>query len=161
MRKITLENGQTINISEESYQNLQKGVQNKRWKPRKGEDYYFVEYLLIWGPNPWHGNVFDERQYKCRNVFETKDQAERKVVRLEKKYEILDRIEELNEGWWPDWKSYQTKFLVSWDAHNNDPFVEKTIISKNMPDEFYLKNDELADQLIKKYGDDLVCLFEL
>lgn len=160
MRTITLENGKKVQISEESYNNLQKAVQDIRYKPEYGEEYYFIDNAGSIIINIWENDSTDNYRYQTRNVFKTKVEATEKFHIIKKKFEIINRIEELNEGWKPDWKHHnKDKFYIYYGAIDKTWNIDSVITLMKHPNEFYLKSREIGRQLIKEFGDDLKCLF--
>jgi len=78
--KITLENGQTVELSKESYENLLNAVretkQDTRWKPKEGEEYWYIEascgdaYIT-----KWRNNIGDNYRYNTGNCSPTRGKA--------------------------------------------------------------------------------------
>ena len=78
MKKITLESGQVLEISEESYAELAKAVQNpKRWRADSGEDYWFVHIVDSVHSNTEFNDHIDQFLFSQRNYFQTKKEAEK------------------------------------------------------------------------------------
>lgn len=46
-----------------------------RWKPKKGEKYYFINSNLSICPEPWDDYVFDHSLYRAYNCFQTVEEA--------------------------------------------------------------------------------------
>jgi hypothetical protein len=154
--------GKEITISDESYESLfpQK---KKRWKPDLGKKYYFVSITgdVVGAYMDDHG--LDNFNYHTFNMFKTKQEAEAKLKAIKKKYDIINRIEELNDGWEPDWYDDDLKYcLVCWRFSSQDDwFVVNCSKQKEHPDEFYFRSKEIGEQLISEFGDDLKYLFTL
>ena len=56
----------------------------KRWKPKEGEKFYFVEgfYEFRVSSQRWDENVYDMKMYRNHNVFRTKKEAQQAVRRV-------------------------------------------------------------------------------
>lgn len=47
----------------------------KRWKPKVGEEYWFVDTTGIHRISRWYNDLYDKYRYKFGNVFQTEEQA--------------------------------------------------------------------------------------
>lgn len=112
MKKIILENGKEVEISDESYKALSEAVVERRWKPEYGKKYWFVnkynnvEYVY-WNDyyktnNRFKINTEAEKNYyyKTNNCFKTNSEAERKkeIDNLIEAYRWYPTKEELEDG---------------------------------------------------------------
>jgi hypothetical protein len=145
--------GKEITISDESYESLflQK---NKRWKPYHDDKYYFINRAGEASHTYMDGDPIDNYNYHTCNMFKTLEEAEEKLKAIEKKYDIINRIEELNDGWEPDWGNDDSKYSLFID-------FSRAIHIKRMPDELYFKTTGIGYTLISEFGDDLKYLFTL
>jgi hypothetical protein len=150
--------GKEITISDESYESLfpQK---KKRWKPDLGKKYYFVSITGDAVDTYMDNDELDNFNYYTFNMFETKQEAEAKLKAIKKKYDIINRIEELNDGWEPDWGNDDSKYSLFIDYDEFD--ISRAIHIKRMPDELYFKTMGIGYTLIFEFGDDLKYLFTL
>ena len=155
---IDKETGREITISDESYNAMfPKG----RWKPEIGETYNCVEADGELDIITWVNDNIDNHYYNTRNVFKTVREAEKRIKEIEKKYEILNRIEELNDGWKPDWNNAkELKFYFGLRAYDGIE-VGYTDTVKLNPDEFYFKTKRVGMQLRSEFGSNLKYLFTL
>jgi hypothetical protein len=152
--------GKEITISDESYESL--FPQKKRWKPNLGKKYYFVSITGEAVDTYMSGGKVDNFNYHTRNIFKTKQEAEEKLKAIKKKYDIINRIEELNDGWEPDWDNDVFKYNLTCQHFSpNHWFVTSCYGHQEHPDEFYFKSKEIGKQLISEFGDDLKYLFTL
>lgn len=81
--KITLDNGRTVEISQESYEALANAVQEKKWKPEDGEKCWGVTSggnvdLFEWKDD----DEYDKFRLASGNCFPTKEKAEMHKKRL-------------------------------------------------------------------------------
>jgi hypothetical protein len=152
--------GKEITISDESYESLfpQK---KKRWKPDLGKKYYFVSISGEAVDTYMDDDELDNFTYYTFNMFETKQEAEEKLEAIKKKYEIINRIEELNNGWEPDWDIEVLKWSLYYENDIRKWSVSPAFFFKRMPDKYYFKSEKIGEQLISEFGDDLKYLFTL
>ena len=159
MKTVTLENGRKVQISDESHDALEK-ASRKRWKPEEDQQYWCINSWGVIIPPRWQNESGHFFRYQNRNVFPSEKEAQAALDRINKRNEILDRIEELNEGWEPDWSDFdQDKHWMTWDREDNQFFIAGNIISKSLPDRYYLKSESIGHQLIEEFEDDLKVLF--
>lgn len=135
---------------------------NKRWRAEERSYYWLVgdcgEICQIQEDT----HKFDDWMYLTRNYFKTKEEANEKSAQIKKKYEILDRIAELNGNWTPDWgNSNKNEYGLCYNYISKTFEVLSTFCIQEMPDEYHFKSDQIGEQLIKEFGDDLKCLFIL
>jgi len=151
--------GKEITISDESYEAL---FPQKRWRPEYNETYYYVNSAKEVDFNLWSNDSIDNYRYKTRNVFRTGKEAEQKLHAIKKKYKILDVIEELNEDWKPNWANkFERKYFLYYMIDNKEWDIDFFTHHKELPDEFYFKSEEIGNQLIQEFDDNLKYLFTL
>jgi len=158
MKTVTLENGRKVQISDESHDALER-ASRERWKPEEDQKYWSIN---SWGeiiPPRWQNESGHFFRYQNHNVFPSKGDAKAALDRLNKRNEILDRIEELNEGWESDWESFERKYCIhNWEDDTNFS-IDHHISLRDHPSEYFFKSKEIGYQLIDEFGDDLKVLF--
>ena len=160
MKTVTLQNGRKVQISDESHDALER-ASKKRYKPEYRESYWCINSMGEVVKSNWRGSTADNFRYQNRNVFPSEGDAQAALDRLNKRNEILNRIEELNEGWEPDWGDFdQNRYRIGWNRRNNQFIVMLDYIFKRLPDRYYFKYESIGEKLIKEFGDDLKVLFE-
>mgnify|MGYP001615488408 FL=1 len=56
----------------------------KRWKPKEGEYFYYVDdYFSVWG-DFWRDVIFQENRFLAGNCFRTEKQAQEFAKRIRK-----------------------------------------------------------------------------
>ena len=55
-----------------------------RWKPKKGDTYYYVDGCTLVEDRTFEGRVFDERHYEVGNCFRTHEEAEAMAEKIKK-----------------------------------------------------------------------------
>ena len=130
----------------------------KRWRAEKDGKYFTVGDAGTVGCRTEDLHPYDDYRYEQRNYFQTQEEGERYRDKLILKAEIRNRIEELNDGWEPDFKygikNYST--LIEFGEIKYD----YTDISQALESWKYLKNYEVFEILKKEFGEDLKVLFE-
>jgi hypothetical protein len=159
MKTVILQNGRKVQISDESHDALER-ASRKRYKPEEGDRYWRI---TSWGSviqGRWWPNSDHLFRYQNRNVFPSKEEAQAALDRLNKRNEILDRIEELNEGWEPDWEDYESKYFIEYLYSENWWDIDSFRGVRFLPNEYYFKSRAIGHQLIEEFGDALKVLFE-
>src|SRR6056297_218173 len=158
MKTVTLENGNKVRISDESHDALEK-ASKKRCKPEYGGWYWVIDSCGSIKLSDWGDSKCDNFRYQNHNVFPSEGDAQAALDRLNKRNEILNRIEELNEGWEPDWESFERKYCIhNWEDDTNFS-IDHHISLRDHPSEYFFKSKEIGYQLLKDFGDDLKVLF--
>ena len=113
------------------------------WQPESRDKYYFANH---------YGGIYEGTKNingSLNRVFKTKEEAE-KYAEYVKAEETLRRvIAEANRGWIPDFSSNYTKYYVI--LENNNLKVDYWRTVKFLPSFVYIKNRQLANELVEKY----------
>lgn len=125
-------------------------LQNKKWKPKTGEYYYYINGILGVLGEKNLGCLSDADRFSIGNYFKTKEEAEFEVERLKVLEELKEFSYEFSDNEWEniDIKQYLMCYSYSagkidivthgWDKHN----------------EIYFKTKEDAKKAIEKIGED-------
>ena len=105
----------------------------------------------------WDQHRIDLYRYNTQNCFRTTEEAEVKRDEDLLKARILDRIDELNEGWVPDWEDSKEKYCPYYDYNMKIWVVVWNC--KHQQHQFYLKSAQACQTLIDEFGDDLKVFF--
>ena len=143
-----------------------KPVSKGRWKPQVNERYYFVTSYGDVDAYSFCKDFNDTRILATSIVHKTREEAEKALERQKAIIRVNDRIDELNEGWEPEWgrdattgqKWYIEKdlavraphFSVNWDRLFFRPMALN-----------YCKSNVVAEQIIKECEADLKVIFEV
>ena len=139
-----------------------KPVSKRRWKPRHMDLFYYVN-------SHWVNNaVFDKDNAVVKAilrsciVYKTVEEAKKALERQKSIIRVNDRIDELNEGWEPDFgrdnmernhyiesDSYG-QFCTNWDRSSTRPMAIN-----------YCKSNVVAEQIIRECEADLKVIFEV
>ena len=133
----------------------------KRWKPEYGEMYRYVSRKGSIYPCCWENDEIDIFCYNQRNCFKTEKEAQDHLDKLNTIAQIRDRIEELNEGWVPDWIDLdQNKNYLHKNQKTETFKVDSSVWNQNLESWKYFRSVEIGEQLIKEFGAKLNVLFE-
>jgi hypothetical protein len=102
-------------------------------------------------------SIDDECRFNMWNYYKTLEEAQFALNRQVVITEINDRIDELNEGWVPDWKdSQQKKFFISYYHDWGGLFYAIIYLSNTSQTTFnYMKSKEIADRIISEFKNNL------
>ena len=101
----------------------------KPWKPKDGEEYFYIYDTLKTGSDFNWGNSIDYKRIKAGNCFLTKERAEQ----VAEKMQLLLRLEQLHDMLCPD-------YVPDWD----NPSEKKFCLAHVYPEDFWFV-DELHD----------------
>lgn len=154
MKKLTLDDGVTIELSDEKYEALKK--QFVPGGQRIGEKYYYIDsYGEIWGERDTN-RYQDTYRYNTGNYFTTREQAEAK-----KEYDlavgtVTRAITEANEGWEPNWENDNTEKCEIYYAHDggNWAVMHYTTCQSNLVYP-HCKTKGIANTIIENYTKEL------
>jgi len=155
MRKITLEDGKEIQISEESYKELAKAVRKKDYKTL--EEMYKDNLLDSY----YSDTCFGIESYSKENTIpieflEEGHVYEEKVLKQEKARRHLANIAFiLNKGWEADWEdAEQIKWVVYYNTRFDEYRIDDTYTFNYLAPVF--KSEELARKALELIGKNLL-----
>ena len=95
-----------IKKTEEHLANMKKMLaecEYERWKPEKGEGYYFLNSCNIVRCKTWDADCSDVAHYNIYNCFKTREQAEAEAENVLVRRQLEDIARRLNKGKEFDW----------------------------------------------------------
>ena len=151
MPTITLQDGQVVHISQESYDALAKAIQPKELTYKKVAKKLFKEgatYVIdTWGEVQKWEDVVDK--YVDANNAVSKNQC-KQLLSLNKLFNVSHF---LNGGWVPDWSNTeQKKYWIIRDGEMNRIKVTINIFMHHVGG-VYFKSEELAKRAIAILGE--------
>lgn len=155
----TIEELQTqINELQKELENLKNLPNYKRWRAKKGEEYFYLlpgSALSIDNEN-WYD--CDNWRFDIWNYFKTKEEAEQARDRQLAIMRVNDRIDELNQGWEHN-NNWKRCYIYFWDKFQVDYYnigrYNNPLIIK------HCKTEEIANQIIAEMKDDLNLIFNI
>ena len=156
-------NGQTVEIelTQEQINQLKQATEPKsfkRWRAEHGEEYWI-------GAHGYRGVELEEEDgyelddycYAIGDYFKTEAEAEEYRKAMLKKQEIIDFIREKNEGWMPVFNCLFEAYII---VNTKEGFsVDCFQCTQCAPASYYFKSNEIGEELIEKFGNDLNYLF--
>ena len=113
---------------QEAQDKLENFAKNARFKPKKAEDYFYVE-----GDNSISGTVFDNsfakdvRRYETFNCFRTQEEAQKEANKILIRRKLEDIARRLNGDEKIDWRDIsQTKYCIYYDCCSDDLKLDST-----------------------------------
>lgn len=141
---------------------------NKRWRAEKNILYYTVDEfrkenikldnitLDDAGYNLEMNTAMDDFNYKTRNYFKTKEEAEEYREKLKTYYDLLDLADELNGDRKVDWKNKeQHKYNISYNVNEEKLYINFDFFGKykNLG-EIYCLDENFLDLALERIGKD-------
>jgi len=127
-----------------------------RWKPNIRQ-----QYLSLYGAYIWTDNVYDNKCYSLWLVFQTETERDEYIARQQAIVRVNDRIDELNDGWEPDWSDNDMqKYQIYFNCSNNKfsiyyfESIKYTSLLKN------IKSESIAYQVISEMNNNLDLIFK-
>lgn len=128
-----------------------------RWKPREGGEYWFINGFGVADDNYWDSYyISHEVRYLLGNVFKTQEECQAWIDRQKAIVRVNDRIDELNDGWLPDWgRAEQNKWSISYDHHRDDFYSDGWTRHEFPTILKYVADVDRANQIIRECEADL------
>ncbi len=150
-----------INKTKEHLANMEKmleGCEYERWKPEKGEMFYFLNSHNTAISETWSADCSDARHYNIYNFFQTREQAEAEAEKILVRRQLEDIAKRLNKGKKIDWDDEnQFKRYISyhnfWGIKTYSVCESKTQGTVYCLDENFLlvAIQEIGEERLKKY----------
>lgn len=146
-----------INLSD--YEEV-KGTK-KNWKPERREQYWFIGDKGTIFPTSWFDTKNDIFRYESLNCFELVQQAEAYRDYLLALGKVTRRINELNEGWEPDWSNeHQKKYMIEfyhqfYHQSQNKYRVVYWYFSQGALELPFIESEKIANQIISELTPEL------
>lgn len=153
--KLTLEDGRTIDIELTPEQEKAMEVKKvERWKPKNLETYYYDNWAEV-DSNEWTNDKVEIWLLETWEVYKTEEEAQFARDRKVFITKVNDRIDELNDGWVPDWSNEGMKKYYFCQGDENTPIRVQSYHLYMRPHVFhYMKSEEVADTIISEFKDD-------
>ena len=155
-------------LSEEQRKDLQKQLEEYEEEEKTVGDlaiwdtYWFIRACGdISGPS-WQNDYIDNDRRKLGNFFLTKEEARKESERRRVIGKVNKKIDELNDGWEPDWEDYdQTKYSICYCSDNKKFRETCTYSRKDSMHLNYFKSQDIAEQIIDEMKDELKIIFDV
>nr|DAT02222.1 MAG TPA: hypothetical protein [Caudoviricetes sp.] len=122
-----------------------------------GDTHYCIQPNGAVFADCWEGIEADNRYFSQGNVFPTEEAAELEA----KRRNLLTRFrafrDECNDGWKPNWSSYDEKWEI--DYTEEEVKALWTSFINSFSTFGYFKNKEDAERAIELFGDEIIELF--
>lgn len=117
---------------------------NKKWKPNKGQNYYYVNTNGSVYISCWENSYIDNYRYNFMIIFKTEQECERYL-------EIQLACQEASFE--PDWEdTFQYKYCFCYQHENNTIRIDFFTYT-NYNSQFYFESKEIAQSLIDRFGE--------
>ena len=159
MPYITLENGQKVKISQESYDELKKAVGNKRWRAKFSEEYWYIHDNCSILSEAEYNYHLDNARWKSGNYYRTEEEAEKARDRQLALMRLKDWAL-TNTPFEPDWKDLeQEKWNVYYDYNFDILSYNVSFHTKHQTELPYFKSMEDVRRFIEENEEDLKIVF--
>ena len=141
---------QKLNECQKALAELKESKKEGKWKPEKGEDYWFRHIGRGIVCYNYEGDITDKCVCEYTKIFPTKESCERywhfmDTVK-EKSYEFTDK----------EWEDYSIKkHIICYTPYQKKMFVDELYATKVLG-EIYFKTKEDAQYIIDNFKDELM-----
>ena len=125
----------------------------ERWKPKKGQRYYYctTEYQILY--LNWYDTKTDEELYSTYNCFQTREQAEAEAEKILVRRMLEDIARRLNKGTKVDYNHGQKKYYLFWNAELNE-LKQKHLYWTRTQGVVYCLSESFLDVAIQEIGEE-------
>ena len=154
-------------LSEEQRKDLQKQLEEYEekktvWDLEEGNEYWFTNSVLGVHKDKRKHRAIDKWRRGSGSIFFTKEAAKKEAKRRLAITKVNKRIDELNDGWEPDWENTnQSKYMIYY-VYSQDEFDIWNY--RSTKDEIvlnYMESSYLAEQIIDEMEDELRIIFDV
>ena len=124
--------------------------ESRRWKPKRGQTYYFITGTGEIISNTWNEGYYDILRFAVGNVFETKEEAEFEVERLK----VIAELKEFAEPEDREWDGQTNHFHISGYGDSDTISIFSCEVVKTPT--IYFESVEEAQEAIKAVGEDRI-----
>lgn len=125
---------------------LKAEKENEPWKPKDGEEYWFIYHSGAVLSISWHGEPVDEKRYAIGNVFKTEEEAEFRAEQLKVEAELRRFARPFEIGG----KNYTLQY-----GRNGDK-IDITFFELLQCGNMYFPSEEIAQKAIDTVGADRI-----
>lgn len=140
-------------VTQEEYDKAYPKVR-KYGRVERGEKYYYSAFGFVRMGHDDRCDV-DDNLYAKGEYYPTEEEAIKDIERKKARMRIIRRIEELNDGWVPDFEDgNMDKFYVNYEHGRSALSFTYVWRPQALEPCFYMKSEEIAEQMIREHGDD-------
>ena len=156
--KELLEKHQDLELTEEQEKEIKKFLNindNRRWKPKESQHYYFVD-----SGGTICKNIFIEKnesvkfRYFTNNVFKTEEETKFRLEQIKVYNELKNFADENNDE--IDWKNKNKLKFYIYCVPSSNTLAISTVSAMRDIGQIYFSSKELALQAIEKIGEDRI-----
>ena len=123
--------------------------------PEDIENYYYVDETGRIDSLCVYVEDAQKEVYKRGLAFETREEVEQYDKERILLFKLHKWAEEHNEGWFPDWQKGRPKYFAMFNRLTGDFSVGADCYCGVFTKLPYLKSDELAEQFIEEFGEEI------
>ena len=131
------------------------------WDMKDWDSYYVIDFewdILSYS----YDTTYADDVVSTWSSFLTREEAAKELSKRKAIVRINKRIDELNNWWIPDWEYYcQYKYNISYDIDDKYYWVDSAMYKKRGIIIKFMKTEEIAEEIIKEYKNDLDIIFDL
>lgn len=144
-----------IKKTEEHLANMKKMLEEyeyERWKPEKGEMFYYLNSYNIAISETWDASYSDAEHYNIYNCFKTREKAEQEAENILIRRQLEDIARRLNKGIKIDWyDNEQSKYCI--ELYCND-IITNFYYGHKTQGAVYCLDENFKDIAIQEIGEE-------
>ena len=148
-KKITENEKKIMEIEKKIEEKLEK-EKSGRWKPQKGDIYWFISNIGCISKGQWDNHSVDRERYLVGNCFKTKEEAEFAAEKLK----VIAELKEFAEPKDAVWDGTKFHCFITWDFWEGGISVKSICTYKG--NDIYFSTREDAEKAIAEVGEERV-----
>lgn len=128
----------------------EKNEKNERWKPQKGDIYWFISDVGCICNSKWDNDYIDRERYLTSNYYRTKEECEF----TKEKLKVIAELKEFEEPKYREWDGDICHYFIYYNILSGEVDIGAMYITKR--NDIYFKSKEKALQAINTIGKDKI-----
>lgn len=148
---------QEINKTKEHLANMEKMLAEcgyKKWKPEKGEKFYYLNSYNMAIPETWDASYSDAGHYNIYNCFKTREQAEQEAEKVLVRRQLEDIAHKLNKKVQNEFNAYQDYKYYLYMHDNNRKIDLGSNLGVTTQGVVYCVDEKFLDVAIQEIGEE-------
>jgi hypothetical protein len=148
VKEVSAENKQL----REELEKQQSKQENKKWKPKSGETYFYIDCMGEVSKRESQESYYDKWRVSQGNYFKTKEQAKQHLENLKTKAELKELMEELNGDKIIDWENPDQKKYYIYYSYPGE-MLQTMCLNDMKSMDIYCLDKDFLNKAIKKIGE--------
>ena len=135
---------------EKKVEKKQEKEKNERWKPQKGDIYWFISDVGCICNSKWDNDYIDRERYLTSNYYRTKEECEF----TKEKLKVIAELKEFEEPKYREWNEVNIHYHIYYNYPIEKVDIGWAKVAKQ--NEIYFESADKAKQVIDAVGNDRI-----